>query len=240
MKTIQEILNWSEVWAPLIPLTFFTFLRPKVKWAKPIFYFLIITLIFSIAIDIIWYRKHLGINEWFEKNLWWWWDFDSKAGKYVFKNNIFYNLNSFARLIFFSLFFQQFYPIYKKLDRFVPWIFLTLMTANFIWFEDIKDFSSREHAIEAAILLYYCLLYFYKTTMDESIGSPSSLPQFWVVTGLTLYTAINFFIFLFYKYLMGFPEFKKYAVEIWNVHNISFILLNIFIAVSFYKAKKNE
>ena len=239
MKTIQEILNWSEVWSPLIPLAFYIFLKPRARWIKPILIFLVITLIFSIAIDIIWYRKKLGINPWFEKNLWWWWDTDS-TGKKIFKNNIFYNLNSFARLIFFSIFFQYFYPVFKKLDRFVPWIFLVLMIINFLWFDNIKDFSSRQHSVEAAILLFYCLLYFYKATLDDNIESPYSLPQSWLVAGLTLYTAINFFIFLFYKYLMSLPQFKIYAVEIWNVHNISFIFLNIFIAISFYKSKKHE
>ena len=239
MKTIQQILDWSEVWSPLIPLAFYIFLKPRSRWIKPILLFLIITLIFSIAIDIIWYRRRLGINPWFEKNLWWWWDTDA-TGEKSFKNNIFYNLNSFARLFLFSIFFQCFYPVFKKLNRFVPWIVLILMTINFVWFESIKDFSSRQHSVEAAILLFYCLLYFYKTTLDDNIDSPYALPQSWLVSGLTLYTAINFFIFLFYKYLMSLPEFKIYAVEIWNVHNISFILLNIFIAIAFYKSKKHE
>jgi hypothetical protein len=239
METIKLILNWSEVWSPLVPLAFYIFLKPKARWIKPILIFLVITLIFSIAIDIIWYRKKLGINPWFEKNLWWWWDTDP-TGKKVFKNNIFYNLNSFARLIFFSMFFQYFYPVFKKLNRFVPWIFLILMIINYRWFDNIKDFSSRQHSVEAAILLCYCLLYFYKATLDDNIESPYALPQSWLVSGLTLYTAINFFIFLFYKYLMSLPQFKIYAVEIWSVHNISFIFLNIFIATAFYKSKKHE
>lgn len=239
METIKLILNWSEVWSPLIPLAFYIFLKPRARWIKPILIFLVITLTFSIAIDIIWYRKKLGINPWFEKNLWWWWDTDA-TGKKVLKNNIFYNLNSFARLIFFSMFFQYFYPVFKKLNRFVPWIFLILMIINYQWFDNIKDFSSRQHSVEAAILLFYCLLYFYKATLDDNIESPYALPQSWLVSGLTLYTAINFFIFLFYKYLMSLPQFKIYAVEIWSVHNISFIILNIFIAIAFYKSKKNE
>jgi len=240
MKTIQQILHWSEVWSPLIPLAFYIVLRPKARWVKPIVTFLLITLVFSIIIDVIWKRKTLGINDWFESNLWWWWDTDPVSGKKIFKNNIFYNLNSFARLVFFLLFFSYFYPFFKKLSRLVPWVFLILMTINFIWFENIKDFSSRQHALEAAILLFCSLLYFYKTNMDDSVVSPSSLPEFRVVTGLTLYTAVNFFIFLFYKYLMGLPEFKKYATDIWNVHNVSFIILNLFIAAAFIKAKKSE
>jgi hypothetical protein len=238
MNSIQEIINWSEVWAPLIPLTFFLILRPKTAWTKPVFYFLVITLFFSICLDVMWKRRTLGLNDWFEKNLWWWWDIDRATGKKALKNNIFYNLNSFARLIFFSAFFTYFYPVFKKIHRYVPWIFLALMIVNFIFHESIKDFSSIEHAVEAAILLTCCLIYIYKATLDDTVPSLSSQPQFWLITGLTLYTAINFFIFLFYKYLMASLRFKKYANDVWNVHNISFIILCVLTAVSFYKAKK--
>jgi hypothetical protein len=239
MSSQQQILNWSEVWAPLIPLAFYTYYKPQNRWVKPVFYFLIITLFLGICIDIMWQRRTLGLYEWFEKNLWWWMDTDPATGKKALKNNIFYNLNSFARLAFFSVFFTHFYPVFKKLDRFIPWVFLILMTANFIWHESIKDFSSIQHAVEAATLLTYCLIYFYKSTLDDNITSLSSLPQFWIITGLTLYTAINFFIFLFYKYLMASLQFKKYAQEVWNVHNISFIILCLFTAITFYKARKN-
>ncbi len=235
----ERILNWSEVWAPLIPLTFYIFLKPQTRWTKPVFYFFIVTLVFGIAADVMWQRRYLGLNEWFEKYLWWWYDFDPATGKKALKNNIFYNLNSFARLVFFSAFFTYFYPIFKKLNRFVPWIFLVLMIANFLLHESIKDFSSIQHALEAAILLTYCLIYLYKSTLDDRISSLSSLPPVWLIAGLTLYTAINFFIFLFYKYLMASLQFKKYAQEVWNVHNISFIILCLFTAVSFYKAKKH-
>jgi len=32
-------------------------------------------------------------------------------------------------------------------------------------------------------------------------------------------------------------EYKIYSQNIWNVHNISFILLNMFIAIALYRAK---
>lgn len=236
---LQDIIDWSEVWAPLIPLAIFIILRPGLAWVKPVFYFLSITLVFSICIDVMWKRRSLGLFDWFERNFWWWMDTDPATGKKALKNNIFYNLNSFARLVFFSAFFTYFYPVFKKIHRSVPWIFLVLMIVNFVFHESIKDFSSIQHAVEAAVLLTCCLTYYYKATLDDSVSSLSSLSQFWLITGLTLYTAINFFIFLFYKYLMASLTFKKYAQEVWNVHNISFIILCVLIGVSFYKAKKN-
>jgi hypothetical protein len=239
MKTIQLLLDWSEAWAPLLALIVYFITRPKARWVKPVLYFLVIAFIFGLALDLIWKRRKLGIEPWFETYLWWWWDTDPVTGEKILKNNIFYNLTSLARLLAFTAFFHLFYDIFKKLNRFIPWIFIALMVVNFTWFENIKDFSSRQLTVEAAILLFYCLLFFYKTTLDVGLDRPSSQPQFWVVAGLTLYTAVNFFIFLFYKYLMSQVTFAKYAVEIWNVHNISYILLNIFIIIAFIRSKRN-
>ena len=91
-------------------------------------------------------------------------------------------------------------------------------------------------AFDAGLLLVFCLSYFYRINLDDNIASPIALPQSWVVTGLTLYTAINFFIFFFFSYITD--ANKQYAKDIWNVHNFSFILLKVFIAISFWKAKK--
>ncbi|HET9745665.1 MAG TPA: hypothetical protein VFP97_08130, partial [Chitinophagaceae bacterium] len=89
------------------------------------------------------------------------------------------------------------------------------------------------------IILLYCLLYFYIVNMDDQIKSLTALPHFWIVVGLTLYTSVNFLIFLFYKYLIS-AEFTaewEFAIDIWNVHNLSYIVLMIFFAIGFRKAK---
>lgn len=142
---------------------------------------------------------------------------------------------SVSRFLLFAWFFNYLGSRFRKINWFVPWIFLALVIVNYVFFMNIKDFSSRQLTVEAALLLFYCLLYFHMVNMDEKIDSPVSLPHFWVVTGLAIYTAVNFFIFLFYTYLM--IQNEKYATNVWNVHNISFVLLNIFIALALFRAK---
>ena len=238
METIQTIFDWSEAWSPLIPLTIYLTLKSKNRWTKPIFYYLLLATLFGTAIDIIWKRNTLGFDSWFQHNLWWWYDKDPESGKLVFKNLIFYNLLSLARLLFFTWFFSFFLTFFKKIIRYITWVFMIQILINFLFLENIKDFSSSQLTIESGILLFYCLKYFYNTNLDDMVVSPMSLPQYWIVIGLTLYTSVNFLIFLFYKYLM--TSYKIYAVEIWNVHNVSYILLSIFIAISFYQSKRNE
>ena len=53
-----------------------------------------------------------------------------------------------------------------------------------------------------------------------------------VVTGLAIYEVVSFPIFLFYKTLM--ETTKNYAVTIWDVHNLTYIVFCLFIAKAFY------
>lgn len=228
----QDIfLDWSEVWSLLIPLTILWIKRPKAGWVKPITFYLIVALLFNFCADFVWKSPLFHTDTWIHENFPFLWDENYNQ----LSNNIFYNLHSISRLLLFAWFFNSLGNPFKKVNRVVPWAFLLFVTVNFIFFKNIRDFSSRELALEAAILLFYCFLYFYQANVDEKITAPASQPHFWVVSGLVIYTAVNFLIFLFYSYLM--TEFVEYSVFIWNVHNISYIVLNIFISVALYRAR---
>src|SRR5687767_228868 len=231
MDYLQTILDWSEVWSPLIPLTVFFIKRPKSNWVKPVVWYLVVAVLLILCADIVWKRKFLHIETWFVENLADY--FRGTDGR--ISNNMFYNILSVSRFLLFAWFFNYLGTRFKKINRFIPLIFLLLAIVNYSFFKNINDFSSRQLAIEATLLLFYCLLYFHMVNLDDRIESPLSLPHFWVVTGLAIYTAVNFFIFLFYSYLM--VQSEQYAKDIWNVHNISYIILNLFIALALYKAR---
>jgi uncharacterized membrane protein YidH (DUF202 family) len=63
-------------------------------------------------------------------------------------------------------------------------------------------------------------------------------PHFWVVTGLSIYVVINFFVFLFYVPMI--KENPVLADNIWNIHNIGYILLCTFITKAFYVSPRNQ
>jgi hypothetical protein len=72
----------------------FIIYKPKSYWLAPIKWYVIIAFILNLGIDFIWYSNKM---EWF--------GLSEKKGN-TWNNNILYNLNSFARLLFFSWFFS--------------------------------------------------------------------------------------------------------------------------------------
>ena len=230
VKFLTDMMDWSEVWATLIPLVVYLWVKPRGRWIRPLFVYLVLALLLSLVIDITWKCVDLGIEDWNKKIFWWLYRGET------FYNLIFYNLNSFLRLILFTWFFYLVNSKYNKTYSIISFLFITAGIVNFVLFENIiLTFSSRMFTIEAAIILFYCLLYYYSAIMNDEIKSLFSLPPFWIVVGLTLYASVNFLIFLFFKYLI--EAEKNYAIGVWNVHNGIYIVLMIFIAVAFKKAK---
>lgn len=232
VKFLKEMLDWSEVWATLIPLIVYLWVKPRASWIRPLLVYLVVALLLSLVIDFTWKSVKLGMEH-LSKQLFWWLYLGKEKDLYTL---VLYNLGSFLRLLLITWFFYRISPVYKKLYIIITTIFLIAAVINFYIFENIvMSFSSRLFTVEAAIILFYCLLYYYTVNMNEEIASPLSLPSFWTVMGLTLYTSVNFLIFLFYNYLIS--EESKYAKDIWNVHNLIYIVLMIFIAIAFKKAK---
>lgn len=173
MKILKEILDWSEVWATLIPLIVYLWLKPKAAWVKPLLAYIVIALLLALIIDVTWKSTELGISQWVKKNFWWLYH-----GKYLY-TLIFYNINSFIRLVLLTLFFLLVNPSYRKVYVVISGLFVVAVITNFVFFEDIElSFSSRQFAVEAAIILLYCLLYFYNVNMNDQIKSLTALPHF--------------------------------------------------------------
>jgi hypothetical protein len=63
-------------------------------------------------------------------------------------------------------------------------------------------------------------------------------PHFWMVTGLSIYVVTNFFVFLFYEPMIELDV--DLALNIWNLHNVSFIVFCFFIAKAFYGAPRYQ
>ena len=231
-KLISEILDWSEVWALLIPLTILIWKKNRTPYLKPVRVFVWVAFILNICIDFISNLKgHLGIQQ----------------TDFLWNNNVFYNIGSVVRFFLFAWFFillkQKFL---HRIKAIIPFVFLLFILINFIFFEnfvpqgDFEIFSSRLLATEAGLLLFYCLQYFIYIIVEDRTVKLGQQPGFWGVTGLSIYVAVNFFVFLFYATLSKDPSpaQNNFVVKLWDVHNVVFIIFCILIAIQF--ARKND
>lgn len=212
----SEILKWSEVWAVLIPVIIYLYKKPNEKYIKPVIWYLFIALILNTISDII------GENYYTEPAF-------IKAIGY---NLPFYNLHSIVRLFLFIKFFHLInIPANKFIKKILPILIAALVVFNFLFLNSFKDFSSNIFTIESIVLIVYCINYFLIIlgADDASNKFNSSLI---IVTGIAVYESVCFPIFLFYHLLTN--KFNDYAAGIWNVHNIMYIILCLFIARAFY------
>ena len=211
-----KILEWSEVWALLIPLVILLFRRQQPATLKPVIIYLWIAFILNLSIDII-----TAINIYHH-------NFD-------LSNNTLYNIHSVVRFVCFSLYFIQLpQTSFDKFKKLLTVVFLIFVVINFGFFENFFNFDSFSGnllATEAYLLLIFCMLYYLSELKDDSKNLFNG-PDFWVVTGLSIYVVVNFFVFLFYLPMIDVD--LDLAVNIWNVHNIAFIIFCVFIAKGLY------
>jgi len=215
-----KALEWSEVLALLIPLMILLFRRKQPATLKPVIIYLWIAFILNLGIDII-----TAINIYHH-------NFD-------LSNNTLYNIHSVVRFVCFSLYFIQLpQSSFIKVRKVLAAVSLIFVVINFGFFENFFNFDSFSGnllATEAYLLLIYSMLYYLSELKDDSknlfIG-----PDFWVVTGLSIYVVINFFVFLFYLPMIDIDV--DLAVNIWNVHNIAFIIFCLFITKALYGSRR--
>ncbi len=224
---LLRILDWSEVWALLIPISSLFFLRPQPRFLKPVIVYLWIAFLLYLPADIYsnntpYFMAH-GI-----------------AG-----NNPLYNLHAVTLFTCFSYFFIfSKKNIYTVLKIILPVCFLIVATINFTLVKDEKFFnlaklSGNLLATSAYLLLIYCVQYYLSELLND-VDIMSSGPTFWIVTGLSIYVVTNFFVFLFYNPMINREEYTVFATKIWYVHNIAYIIFCIFITKAFYESVRNQ
>jgi hypothetical protein len=211
-KTLHAILDWSEVWGALIPVIAFFILKPRQYWRRPIVVYVFVSFVLNLVIDLIWQ-----------------WNIHHTRS---IDNGLYYNILSIVRFFLFSWFFRVITGK-KTIYQVVEIAFILLALLVFVFVKPPDTFNSPLLACEAAVLLFYCLHFFYSTLReDKDVFNSAAI---FVVSGLTLYTAVNFFIFLFYNYLS--KAYRAYAIGVWDIHNITYIIFCIFIARAFKNSK---
>ena len=217
MEIIKTIRNWSEVWALLIPLIIILRSKSGIPHMRPIVLYVWVALVLNtISTTMFVYWRSLP--------------------SYLQNNNIFYNLHTFLRVICFGFYIytvrkHRYSFIYKILI--IVYIFFVI--SDFIFFESILTFSTRVFSAESIVLLIFCLSFFVRSIQDDSEINWLKHPAFLICAGISFYEAVNFFIFLLFYPLSADLSFIS---AMWTVHNFTFVLLCIMIALAIYSSNK--
>ncbi|MDN3548225.1 hypothetical protein [Mucilaginibacter aquaedulcis] len=218
IKVFQIVIDWSEVWALLIPIPILIHNKQPAV-IRPVVFYVWAALFINLAIDLTWKFRNILPTA-----------YNS--------NNYLYNLHSVIRFFLFSIFFISLrQPFLSTIKKIAPFCFAAFVVINFCFFENFFDYwklSSRLLAVEAVLLLFYTLQYYLFKINDHADTNIFSA-DFWIVTGLGIFVTFNFFIFLLYNELT--VRLENFAVTLWNVHNISYIIFNVFIAKGFYESR---
>ncbi len=222
VKDLKLIFDWSEVWALLIPLFQLWLKRKQPAYLKPVIFYLFAALFLNLSADIIaeWKRYFPG---WLQSN------------------NPLYNIHSVIRFACFSYFFVLLrQPYFKIIKKILPVVFILFLLIDFGLIVDFgfsEQFFYESHisgnlfSAEAFFLLAYCML-FYLSKLKIEIEALARGKDFWVVIGLSIYVVVNFFVFLFYVPMI--TQNQSLANNMWDVHNVAYIILCIFISKAFY------
>ena len=116
--------------------------------------------------------------------------------------------------------------VYKRALLTISVLFITFCLFN-IFFQPQYQFDSLQTSIEALILLIFCILFLFEQINKPEITFIYNSYTFWIITGILIYLAANFFL---YGFAATLP--KEIAEQYWFISHISNILKNIFFAIA--------
>ena len=132
-------------------------------------------------------------------------------------------------------------------------IFITLMIAfslfaiaNAIWWQSFTVYPSNTRVVLSIMIIILNILYIYKYTSHEPIPRTglelvnyqmSRISLFWITTGLLLFHSVSVMRYMFLNVLREGLSKESYA-NISNVQLTFLIVLYVFIAIGFIKAKR--
>jgi len=222
-KILMFLFDWSEVWAPLLPLIILIVFKPAGRNIRWLYYYVPFAFINNfIAIFVLEYAYLVPSS--------------IRVG-----NNLFYNLHSFLMVILFTLYISGELSKNKaKLLKLLLVVYSIFVLINFSFFESPILLSTRHFTIGSVILISVCFLYFFRTIMDDSEKNWLNQPSFIICSGLCLYEAITFFIFLFI-----YPLFDRhvnsdiaFAIKMMYVYEGIFVVFCVTLAVGLYRYRQ--
>lgn len=217
---LKFLLIWSEVWPFLIPLTIFFIFRTEDTRMHILVWYIAISFLFLFLANCI-TRYNTSLPE--------------SLGN----NNILYNVNLVLRTVLAGgyLIYHRHLAKFQFLKYFML-LYLVFTVGIFIFGKPFSEVNVILAAATSIVLLTTCLAYFLNAILDDEVTITAKEPAFIISMGISIYEAINFFIYLFlYKLVLTDAEFGFFTMKLFMY---SVIVYNIFFAFAFYYGRKKK
>lgn len=220
-KTYRFLLFWSEVWAVIIPLAIYYITYSRQQELKKIARYLLIVLLLNTVAVLLSIRHLLPIPD-------------------EFKNNgIIYNLLAILKVYMLGGYLIK-QPQLQKFGylKYLFWGYSIFLILNFTIWGSIFQISSYLFAASSIAMLVICLTFFLNAILDDEAITGYDSPIFLICVGISIYEAVNFFIYLFlFELYMTNITFSRAAMDIFRY---SFILSCLLFAFAFIKGRRKN
>ena len=150
---------------------------------------------------------------------------------YEINNHFLYHIQNQLNLIILSFYFIQL-PLLAKHSLVIILTGILFTIANVSWklsSGNYTIFDSFGFAWSSVIFTIYCLLYYAALLHSQKGENLFSIPTFWFVTGILIYYACCFFIFILYRHYSMLGN----TGLLWRFQNVMLMIMSIFIAKGF-------
>ena len=139
------------------------------------------------------------------------------------------------------LYYFKFIILNKKTNsviRILLWAFPLFCIVNFLFLQSLYNFNTYTRPVEAIIVIALCAVYWWQENEADSEMSWGEIPNNWIITGLMLYFAGAFFVFLLAKYILTGEANRKVWNLVWDTHASFLLVMYLLMAVGFLKCRK--
>jgi hypothetical protein len=111
-------------------------------------------------------------------------------------------------------------------------LFAALCTFNQVFIQNKIEFNSYTRPIGAFIIIAFCMAYTIKNSNNEKAWASDSFN--WINTGILLYYAVGFFMFVSYNFFLARNIFSEIM---WTLLDTALLIEYILFAIGFSKCK---
>ena len=126
----------------------------------------------------------------------------------------------------------------NSIIRVLLWAFPLFCVVNFLFLQSINNFNTYTRPVEAIILIALSAMYWWQENEKDSEKSWGNIPNNWFVTGIMLYFAGAFFLFLLANYFLSPEAIRKVKNIVWDTHATLVLIMYLLMSIGFMKCKK--